>query len=66
VVTDLRQIKSEPQSILTLLKQEQKLTPASVSNDDLSPEPFEGSHQDRPRTYFVFCERREGMMMLGK
>ena len=41
VQSDIRQIKSDLQSLLTLMKRQQKPTPTSSTNNDTTPEPVD-------------------------
>src|SRR6516162_8253600 len=63
IQSDIRQIKSDLQSLLTLMKRRQKPTPTSSTNNDITPEPVESSQSGSPEDVLRYCERREVRMI---
>jgi hypothetical protein len=57
--SDIRQIKSDLRSLLTLLKEQQKPTPASLHSDDTANS-LRARSQARLKTSFCICGKREG------
>ena len=65
IQSDIRQIKSDLQALLTLLKQQQKATPASPLMATTWRSPLRAGGQPRLKTFFVICERREERIIRG-
>ena len=63
IQSDIRQIKSDLQALLALLKQQQKAAPASFSDDDPRQSPLRVGGQPRLKTSFAIYERREERMI---
>ena len=65
--SDLRQIKSDLQSLLTLLKQQQqKPSRSSFPNNDETANAMRARSQACLRTSFAICGKREGRMIREK
>ena len=62
IQSDIRQIKSDLQALLALLKQQQKATPVFSDGDPMA-EPTESGGQPRLKTSFAIYERREARMI---
>jgi hypothetical protein len=60
IQSDIRQIKSDLQSLLPLLKQHEKPTLASVSGDDSSTEPLESSRSSSPEDVLRYLRETRG------
>jgi hypothetical protein len=59
--SDLRQIKSDLQSLLTLLKQQQqKTTPVSFSNSDDAANPIESAQLGSPEDVLRYLREKRG------
>jgi hypothetical protein len=58
--SDIRQVKSDIQSLLKLLKQQQEPTPALVSNSDLSPAPVEDNPSGSREEVLRFLRQTRG------
>jgi hypothetical protein len=58
--SDIRQIKSDLQSLLTLLTQQQKPTTTTVSGDDLTPEPLETAQSGSPQDVLRYLREMRG------
>jgi len=63
IQSDIRQIKSDLQTLLMLLKQHQNAAPVSSSDNDPIAEPAEAGGQPRLKMSFAICERREARMI---
>ena len=62
IQSDIRQIKSDLQALVMLLKQQEK-TPTSFSDGDHMAIPLRAGSQRRLKTYFAICERHEERMI---
>jgi hypothetical protein len=60
VRSDIRQIKSDLQSLLTLMKRQQKPTPTSSTNNDITPEPVESSQSGSPEDVLRYLRETRG------
>jgi hypothetical protein len=58
--SDIRQVKSDIQSLLKLPKQQQEPTPALVSNSDLSPAPVEDNPSGSREEVLRFLRQTRG------
>ena len=67
IQSDIRQMKSDLQSLLRLLKQQQQrpTPPPSSSSDDIA-NGIESAQSGSPENLFVICGKREGMMIRDK
>jgi hypothetical protein len=57
IQSDIRQIKSDLQSLLTLMKRQQKPTPTSSTNND---EPVENSQSGSPEDVLRYLRKTRG------
>jgi hypothetical protein len=57
---DIRQIKSDLQALLTLLKQQQKVTPATSFDDDHIAEPAESGPSASPEDVLRYLRETRG------
>jgi hypothetical protein len=60
IQSDIRQIKSDLQALLTLLKQQQKSTPAAFSDGDHMPGPAEGGRSASPEDVLRYLRETRG------
>jgi hypothetical protein len=60
IQSDIRQIKSDLQSLLTLMKRQQKPTPTSSTNIDITPEPVENSQSGSPEDVLRYLRKTRG------
>jgi hypothetical protein len=60
IQSDVRQIKSDLQALLTLLKQQQKATPASFSDGDPLAEPAESGRSASPEDILRYLRETRG------
>jgi hypothetical protein len=60
IQSDIRQIKSDLQELLTLLKQQQKATPASFSDSDYMAEPAESGPSTSPEDVLRYLRETRG------
>ena len=58
--SDLRQIKSDLQALLTLLKQQQKATPTSFADVDHMAEPAESGRSASPEDVLRYLRETRG------
>jgi hypothetical protein len=59
--SDIRQIKSDIQSLLALLKQQQqKPTPTLSTNNDITSEPVESSQSGSPEDVLRYLRQKRG------
>jgi hypothetical protein len=60
IQSDIRHIKSDVQALLTLLKQQQKATPASSSDGDHMAEPVESGGSSSPEDVLRYLRETRG------
>ena len=60
IQSDIRQIKSDLQALLTLLKQQQKTNPASFSDGDHRTEPAESGRSASPEDVLRYLRETRG------
>jgi hypothetical protein len=60
IQSDIRQIKSDLQALLTLLKQPQKAPPAPSSDGDLMTEPAESGRSGSPEDVLRYLRETRG------
>jgi len=60
IQSDIQQIKSDLQTLLTLLKQQQNRTPASSSDDDPIAEPTESGRSASPEDVLRYLRETRG------
>jgi hypothetical protein len=61
--SDIRQIKSDLQALLTLLKQQQEATPSAFSDGDPVGEPAESGRSGSPEDVLRYLRETEEMMI---
>ena len=66
IQSDIRQIKSDLQALLTLLKQQQKTTPASFSDGDHMAEPPESGQSASPEEVLRYLRETRGEDDMGE
>jgi hypothetical protein len=66
IQSDIRQIKSDLQSLLTLMKRQQKPTPTSSTNNDITPEPVENSQSGSPEDVLRYLRETRGADNTGE
>jgi hypothetical protein len=60
IQSDIRQIKSDLQALLTLLKQQQKATPTSFADGDRMAEPAESGRSASPEDVLRYLRETRG------
>jgi len=66
IQSDIRQIKSDLQALLTLLKQQQKATPAWSSNGNHLAEPTESGRSASPEDVLRYLRETRGEDDMGE
>jgi hypothetical protein len=60
IQSDIRQIKSDLQALLTLLKQQQKATPAAFSDGEPMADPAESGRSGSPEDVLRYLRETRG------
>ena len=66
IQSDIRQIKSDLQALLALMKQQQKVTPVSSSDDDPIAEPAESGRSASPEDVLRYLRETRGEDDMGE